>query len=276
MTITEVHDILTRYGLSANKALGQNFLIDNNTAELIVNAAGITPDALAIEVGPGLGALTRLLSERAESVVAVELDRGIAAYLNDAFTHANVTVVHADILRVDLKRITERFADRDIYVVSNLPYYITADTIFTILHSGIPWRRMTLMVQDEVADRLRAKPGDGNYGAISVGLQFSCDVTYVHRVPPTVFYPQPKVHSAVISLTPHQRYDAANASRMRRIVAAAFGQRRKTLVNALCADPVLALDKSHVAQIIGDLFGNDRIRGEALSVEDFVRLSNAL
>ncbi|MGE5550376.1 MAG: 16S rRNA (adenine(1518)-N(6)/adenine(1519)-N(6))-dimethyltransferase RsmA [Bacteroidota bacterium] len=277
-----LREILSRYGLAPRKSLGQNFLIDANLRDKIVSAADPGPGELVVEVGPGPGTLTAKLLETGATVIAIEADRGLARILADRTAHEpnRMTVIVDDILRVDLgKSIAEAgLAERPCVAVANLPYYITTPAIFHLLETKLPWRGMVFLVQREVADRIVAAPRHKDYGLLSVMTQYRAVPEIVTILPPSVFWPQPKVQSALLRLTFPSRFhlEARVETVLAGVARAAFGQRRKTLANACrrwAEDHGLRDAFMDVCRQAGIEPG---CRGEDLAVGDFVRLAAAI
>ena len=273
-------EILQKYQFNFQKKFGQNFLIDTHVLEKIVSAAEITPEDMVLEIGPGIGTLTQYLCEAAREVVAVEIDRNLIPILEDTLSgYDNVTVLNEDILKVDLNRLVEeRNGGRPIKVVANLPYYITTPIIMGLFESHVPLSSVTVMIQKEVADRMKAAPGGKDYGALSLAVQYYADTYLAANVPPNCFMPRPNVGSAVIRLTRHTEcpVQVQDEAFMFRLVRASFGQRRKTLVNGLSNAPDLQLDKTKILAALEELGLSATVRGETLSLEQFARLSDIL
>lgn len=273
---TRVAELLREYGLHPRKRFGQNFLVDENVLTKIVEAADLSPEDVVLEVGPGLGTLTRALAAHAGRVVAVELDRDLLRVLETATVAdlPNVRTVAGDILELPLEELLP--ADAPAYkVVANLPYYITSPVILKFLTSRRPWARLVFMVQREVAERLNAGPGTKAYGSLTVTLHFFAEVTIAARVPRTAFFPPPEVDSAVVVLTPRPEPLPPGPERdaFFAVVRAAFGQRRKTLANALAGGGF----RPPVIQAALSAAGVDgRRRGETLSLSEFVALAHCL
>jgi len=268
-----VKRILEERGLRPSKALGQNFLVDGNTVARILRAADVRPGDFVIEIGPGLGALTQGLAARGASVVAVEKDGDLVDVLGELFAGVpSVKVVHADALEVDFARLLPDPKPERVKILGNLPYYITSPLLIALVDAGLEWERLVVMIQKEVGDRLKAKPGTKAYGSLTVGVAWRASVESAGKVPPTVFYPAPAVESEVLVLRP-RRIDVGDPAVFREVVKAAFGMRRKTLRNALKGLAVPAGDISSFLTACG--VDPDR-RGETLSVEEFARLSRAL
>lgn len=272
--------VLQKYNFNFQKKFGQNFLIDTRVLDRIINAAEITKEDFVLEIGPGIGTMTQYLCESAREVAAVEIDRNLIPILNDTLReYQNVEVWNEDILKVDINRLAqEKNQGRPIKVVANLPYYITTPIIMGLFESHVPVESITVMVQKEVAERMQAKPGTKDYGALSLAVQYYAKPEVVANVPPNCFIPRPKVGSAVICLTRHQEkiVQAKDEDFMFRIIRASFNQRRKTLVNALNNAPNLPLEKEQIITTLEELGLNPNIRGEALTLEQFAQLSNLL
>ena len=273
-------EVLQKYGFNFQKKFGQNFLINTRILEDIIEAAQITKDDFVLEIGPGIGTMTQYLCESAREVVAVEIDKNLIPILADTLSaYDNVEVINDDILKVDIKALAEeRNAGRPIKVVANLPYYITTPIIMGLFESHVPIDSITIMVQKEVADRMQEGPGSKEYGALSLAVQYYADPKIVVNVPPSCFMPQPKVGSAVIRLTRHEQppVEVENEKLMFQIIRASFNQRRKTLANGLNNFPELNLSKETIQQCIEELGVAPTIRGEALSLEQFAKLSNII
>lgn len=273
-------EILQKYQFRFQKKFGQNFLIDTHVLEKIVEAAGIRKDDLVLEIGPGIGTLTQYLCEAAGEVVAVEIDRNLIPILEDTLSsYENVTVVNEDVLKMDLNRLVmERNSGKPIKVVANLPYYITTPIIMGLFEAHVPLTSITVMIQKEVAERMKAAPGTKEYGALSLAVQFYADAYLAANVPPNCFMPRPAVGSAVIRLTCHEAcpVQVKDDRFLFSLIRAAFGQRRKTLANALAnaAGPELA--KDDVTGALAQMGLPGAVRGEALSLEQFARLSDLL
>lgn len=271
-------EVLEKYKFRFSKGLGQNFLIDGNVLNKICDGAEITDNDYVVEVGPGIGVLTQFLCERAKKVVAVELDQRLIPILeNDTLSeYDNFEVVHGDILKIDLnKLIEEKLDNQSIKIVANLPYYITTPIIMKILESNFNVDKMVVMVQKEVALRMQANPGTKDYGALSVAVQYYSDPKIIVDVPSSVFMPRPNVDSAVILLDIYKQppVEVEDKELMFKIVKAAFGKRRKTLVNSLSLGNI-GLTKEEVKEILTEADIDHKIRGEKLFIEDFAKLSN--
>ena len=280
-TPSETGRLIKQHNFRIKKSLGQNFLVEPRIIEGIVAAADLTPQDVAVEIGPGLGSMTQYLCRAAGEVVAIELDSQLIPILEQNLKdQTNFTLLNADAMQVDYDALLARFEEQGLrpgfVVVANLPYYITTPLIMNFLEGGYGWRRLVLMVQKEVADRMQAAPGSKAYGALSVAVQYRARAKIALKVPPTVFVPRPAVDSAVIVLErlPEPAVKVADEALFFRVVAAAFGQRRKTLLNALAGG--LRLDKSLVNQVLAAAAVDGSRRGETLSLAEFAALTAAL
>lgn len=272
-------EVLQKYDFVFQKKFGQNFLIDSHVLDKIVSAAGITKDDFVLEIGPGIGTMTQYLAASARKVFAVEIDKALIPILEDTLKEFdNVQVINQDILKVDIKKLAEEHNDgKPIKVVANLPYYITTPIIMGLFESQVPIDSITVMVQKEVADRMKVGPGTKDYGALSLAVQYYAEPYIVANVPPNCFMPRPKVGSAVIRLTRHEKppVEVTNENLMFRLIRASFNQRRKTLANGLNNSPELSYSKEEIQQTIEKCGFKAGIRGEALTLEDFAKLANA-
>ena len=273
-------EIIQKYEFMFQKKFGQNFLIDAHVLEKIISAAGITKDDCVLEIGPGIGTMTQYLAENAGHVVAVEIDRNLIPILKETLAdYDNVTVINEDILRVDIKTLAEEYnGGKPIKVVANLPYYITTPIIMGLFESGVPIDNITVMVQKEVADRMKEGPGSKDYGALSLAVQYYAEPEIVANVPPNCFIPRPNVGSAVIRLTRHKEMpvEVKDPALMFKIIRASFNQRRKTLQNGLGNASELPYTKEQIAAAIAEMGLTPTIRGEALSLAQFAQLSDIL
>ena len=273
-------EILNKYKFVFQKKFGQNFLIDTHVLDKIIQAADITKDDFVLEIGPGIGTLTQYLCENAREVVAVEIDRMLIPILEDTLSeYDNVTVINQDVLKLDLNALVEeRNQGRPIKVVANLPYYITTPIIMDLFERHLPLINITVMVQKEVADRMQSGPGSKDYGALSLAVQYYAKPYIAANVPPNCFMPRPNVGSAVINLTLHQQSPITESDEklLFRLIRASFNQRRKTLVNGLNNSPELSFSKEAIQQTLASLGISENIRGEALTLEQFAALTNAL
>ena len=272
-------EVLQKYGFVFQKRFGQNFLIDTHVLDRIIEASEITKDDFVLEIGPGIGTMTQYLAEAAREVTAVEIDDALIPILKDTLKEwDNVTVLHGDILKTDIRKIAdEKNQGRPIKVVANLPYYITTPIIMGLFESHVPVDSITVMVQKEVADRMQTGPGSKDYGALSLAVQYYAEPKIVANVPPNCFMPRPKVGSAVIRLTRHQNPPVTTLDEklMFRLIRASFNQRRKTLSNSLKNSQELPYSREEVETAITECGLPLNIRGEALTLEQFARLSEA-
>ena len=277
---TNTIEVLKKYNFNFQKKFGQNFLIDSNILEHIVDAAEITREDCVLEIGPGIGTMTQYLCEQAREVVAVEIDKNLIPILSDTLSaYNNVTVIHEDILKVDINRIVqEKNNGRPIKVVANLPYYITTPIIMGLFESHVPLESITIMVQKEVADRMQVGPGTKDYGALSLAVQYYARPEIMLTVPAACFMPRPNVDSAVIRLSRYQEPPvcARNEKLMFDIIRASFNQRRKTLANGLSNASGLKVTRDQVVAALEQMGLSATIRGEALTLEQFARLSDIL
>lgn len=272
--------VLQKYNFVFQKKFGQNFLIDTHVLDKIIRSAEITKDDFVLEIGPGIGTMTQYLACAAGKVVAVEVDRALIPILADTLDgYDNVTVINEDVLKVDIAKLAEeQNGGRPIKVVANLPYYITTPIIMGLFEKNVPIKSITVMVQKEVADRMQVGPGTKDYGALSLAVQYYAKPYIVANVPPNCFMPRPKVGSAVIRL---ERYEeppvqVKDERLMFRIIRASFNQRRKTLANGLKNSPELDFTKEEIEAAIETLGKGASVRGEALTLKEFARLSDVL
>jgi len=283
----DTREILKKYNIKPSKSLGQNFLTDRGVLDRIIEAAKTGKDDLVIEIGPGLGVMTAALATRAGFVAAVELDRGVLPALKDTLRgFSNILIINKDILKVDIKKeileseelIRSGFRPAKVKIVANLPYYITTPIIMRLLEQQVGAESMVFMVQKEVAERMVARPGGKEYGALSVAVQFYSEARIMFDVPPHCFIPRPEVYSSVIRLKIYKAppVDVKNREIFFKTVKAAFGQRRKTLVNAISNSGYFMADKEEIKKILGNMGINERQRGETLTIEQFAELSNLL
>lgn len=273
-------EVLQKYNFSFQKKFGQNFLIDPHVLDKIIAAAEITKDDFVLEIGPGIGTLTQYLAEAAREVVAVEIDSTLIPILEDTLSaYDNVSVINEDVLKVDLRKLAEeRNGGKPIKVVANLPYYITTPIIMSLFESHVPLKSLTVMVQKEVALRMQAGPGTKDYGALSLAVQYYASPYLAANVPPNCFMPRPNVGSAVIRLTRFGEtpVQVKDEKLLFRLIRASFNQRRKTLQNGLVNSQELNFTKEQVAAAITTLGVSPSVRGEALTLEQFAALANAL
>ncbi|MCI8674810.1 MAG: 16S rRNA (adenine(1518)-N(6)/adenine(1519)-N(6))-dimethyltransferase RsmA [Lachnospiraceae bacterium] len=273
-------EILKKYEFSFQKKYGQNFLIDTHVLDKIIRAAEISSDDFVLEIGPGIGTMTQYLAEAAREVAVVEIDDKLIPILEETLKeYENVTIIHGDILKVDIEGLVqEKNQGRPVKVVANLPYYITTPIIMGLLEGSAPVDSITVMVQKEVADRMKVGPGTKDYGALSLAVQYYARPEIVANVPPNCFIPRPKVGSAVIRLTRHQTppVQVQDEDFLFRIIRASFNQRRKTLVNSLNNSPELQLTKEQVTKALEQMGLPAAVRGETLTLEQFAELTELL
>ncbi|MEG2440935.1 MAG: 16S rRNA (adenine(1518)-N(6)/adenine(1519)-N(6))-dimethyltransferase RsmA [Acetivibrio sp.] len=272
--------ILQKYNFNFQKKFGQNFLIDPHVLERIIQAAGITKEDFVLEIGPGIGTMTQYLCENAREVVAVEIDKKLIPILKETLgAYGNVEVINEDILKMDLNKLAmEKNEGRPIKVVANLPYYITTPIIMGLFESHVPLDSITVMVQKEVADRMQVGPGTKDYGALSLAVQYYAKPEIAANVPPNCFMPRPSVGSAVINLKRYEKapVEVKNEKFMFQLIRASFNQRRKTLLNGLNNSTEIDIAKEEIAEAIGKLGVSPNIRGEALTLAQFAKLSNLM
>lgn len=273
-------EILRKYGFSFQKKYGQNFLIDGNILDKIIESAQITKEDCVLEIGPGIGTMTQYLAEKAREVVAVEIDKNLIPILEDTLSdYDNVTILNKDILKVDIhKIIEEKNGGEPIKVVANLPYYITTPIIMSLFESHVPLKSVTVMVQKEVADRMQVGPGTKDYGALSLAVRYYAEPTVVARVPASCFMPRPNVDSAVVRLTCFEKppVEVTDEAYLFAVIRASFNQRRKTLANGLVNAGNIGVDRSLVEKVLGEMKLPAMTRGETLTLEQFAELSNRL
>ena len=276
----EIIQVLQKHEFQFKKKFGQNFLIDPHVLDKIVDAAQITKDDFVLEIGPGIGTLTQYLCENARQVLAVEIDDKLIPILKETLQpYDNVEVLHGDILKQDIQQIADTYNDgKPIKVVANLPYYITTPIIMELFESHVPLANVTVMVQKEVADRMKAEPGTKDYGALSLAVQYYAKPYIAAFVPPNCFMPRPNVGSAVIRLDCLARVpvEVHNEKLMFRLIRASFNQRRKTLQNGIANSAELSFTKEQAARAIEQAGFDVRIRGEKLGLEEFARLADEL
>ncbi len=281
-------ETIRRFDFNFQKKYGQNFLVDGNILKKIIDAAEITREDCVIEIGPGIGTMTQYLAEAAGKVIAVEVDKNLIPVLKETLSaYSNVKVVNQDILKVDISRLAEEEnSGRPIKVVANLPYYITTPIIMGLFESCAPISDITVMVQKEVADRIKAGPGGKDYGVLSLAVQYYAEPEIVMNVSPECFMPKPKVGSSVIRLTRHPKppVEAGSEEKLFSVIRAAFNQRRKTLANSL-ANSTFLLDgegvqlkitRQQVCDALEKMEISPTVRGEALTLEEFAVLCNLL
>lgn len=278
--ITVIKSVMNRHGVTFKKSLGQNFLTDPTVCPAMAQEAvrGADTPVGVIEIGAGVGVLTKELLGNAEKVVCVELDERLFPILSETLAgYDNLTLVHGDILKIDLHSlIKENFEGMDVVVCANLPYYITSPVIMRLLEEELPIKKIIVMVQKEAGDRLTAKVGSREAGAVTAAVNFYASAEKVFDVPRTSFVPSPKVDSCVIclDLTKRENYDVSDSKCFFQTVKAAFGQRRKTVLNSLSNG--LGISKEAVSLALKNAKLSESVRAEALSMEELVRLSNEI
>ena len=269
----EMQEVLRKHDFHFKKKYGQNFLIKPDLLHDIVDGAEVTDEDTVVEIGPGVGSLTRVLADRAKQVYAIEVDEKLIPILDETMAgYDNVTIINEDVLKADL---TDIFAQGRVKVVANLPYYITTPIILGLLEKDLDFESITVMVQKEVAERMQAVPGTKDYGALTLAVGYYTDPQILFLVSPDSFMPQPKVGSAVISLkkkelTEQQRSDAKDIFT---VVRAAFNQRRKSMVNALSNAGVLGRTKDEITEAVQAAGFDTNVRAEVLTLDDFIRLT---
>lgn len=271
-------EVLKKYNFTFQKKYGQNFLIDTHVLNKIIRAAKIHQDDFVLEIGPGIGTMTQYLAQAAGQVTAVEIDRALIPILEDTLSeYENVRIINEDVLKLDLRKLAEEATGgKPIKVVANLPYYITTPIIMGLFEKHVPIESITVMVQKEVADRMQAVPGTKDYGALSLAVQYYAKPYIAAFVPPNCFMPRPKVGSAVICLSCHETppVQVKDENLLFKIIRASFNQRRKTLANGLSNASDLSVPKEIIKEGIEKIGKGTGVRGETLTLEEFVRLSN--
>lgn len=273
-----IKDLFERHGFSFTKSLGQNFLINPSVCPKIAEMGGCKSGVCALEIGTGVGVLTQELAKRCDKVVAVEIDTGLKPILEETLAeYDNVEVVFADVMETDLKAlIAEKFGDSEVVVCANLPYYITSPVIMRVLEERLPVKALTVMVQKEAADRICAKPGTRDCGALSCGVSYYSEPKLLFKVNRGSFMPSPNVDSAVIRLdiTDDNGLDVKDEKLFFRIVKAAFSQRRKQMINPISAE--LGIPKAELAELFGDVGIKQTARAEELTLKNFAALCEAI
>lgn len=273
-------ETIKKYEFAFQKKFGQNFLIDGHVLDKIIAAAEVTKEDCVVEIGPGIGTLTQYLAEAARNVISIEIDKMLIPILQETLAdYDNVTVIHQDVLKTDLwELVREHNEGRPVKVVANLPYYITTPIIMNLFESRLPVSSVTVMVQKEVAQRMQAGPGTKDYGALSLAVQYFAEPYIAANVPPNCFMPRPRVGSAVIRLTRHEKppVEVADEQAMFQIIRASFNQRRKTLVNSLHNSPQISKTKEEILRALEQMGLSQTVRGEALTLEQFAALTDLL
>ena len=271
-------EVVQKHNFKFSKSLGQNFLIDTNVIDRILEGARVKEGDYVIEVGPGIGTLTKEMGRSAEKVVAIEIDKTLIPILEETLEDfPNIEVINQDILKVNVQELVkEKLNGGPVKLVANLPYYITTPIVMKFLEEDIPVTDIVVMVQKEVADRMNAKPNTKDYGALSVAVQYYCDTEIVAKAPRHMFMPQPNVDSTVIGLhvREEQIYHVDNEDIFFKTVKASFGQRRKTLLNSLGG--LGFLSKDQIKEALKEANIDEKRRGETLSIDEFANLSNEI
>ena len=261
-----------------SKSLGQNFLSDKNIIDAIIEGSEIGAEDLVIEIGPGMGVLTAAAAECASRVVAVEIDRHLIPILTETLeNYDNVEIINADVMKTDLSEVVEKYRTLGkVRIIGNLPYYITTPIVMKLLEERVPADSITIMLQKEVADRIKASPGSKTYGALSVAVGFYCTVRHIANAPKEVFVPRPKVDSTVIRLDVRQErpVDLVDEKLFFETIKKGFGQRRKTLLNSLTG--IRGMSKESIAAVLADCGIDSRRRAETLSMSEFADLANEI
>ena len=271
--------LLRKYDFKTQKKYGQNFLVDEGVLRSIVDDAGVTKEDHVLEIGPGIGSMTRLLCEAAGHLTAVEIDEKLIPILREEMKeYDNFTLVEGDVLETDLWEIARSQGGREMTVVANLPYYITTPILMELMQKDLPVRSITVMVQKEVAERMQASPGTKAYGALSLAVQYYAKPVIMEEVPPSCFLPQPKVSSTVIRLERHTEppVQVQSEKLLFDLIRDSFNQRRKTLANGLGNAGRTGLTKDEIRECIQKIGEKENVRGEALSLEQFAALADAI
>ncbi len=275
-----IKEILSEYEFRFSKSLGQNFLIDEGALDAIVDGAELCEDDCVLEIGAGFGTLTQRMLPKVKKVLCVEIDKTVIPILNENLSEFNnLEIINDDILKVDLKSlIKEKFDGENVKVVANLPYYITTPIIMMLLESGIDFKSITVMVQNEVALRLCAKEGTKDFGAISLAIAYYSDAKVLFSVPNTSFMPPPKVTSAVVRMDILDKppVDVADKEVFFKVIKAAFLQRRKTLLNALKNSGMFKMSKDEILQILNQVGIDEKRRGETLSIFEYAKIADKI
>ncbi|HHU18078.1 MAG: 16S rRNA (adenine(1518)-N(6)/adenine(1519)-N(6))-dimethyltransferase RsmA [Anaerovoracaceae bacterium] len=280
---TTINEIIKKYGIRPIKSLGQNFIIDKNIIDKIIEKSMIGKEDLVIEIGPGIGVLTAAVAEKAAKVIAIEIDENLIPILNETLSeYNNIEIINNDILKTNLEKVLEQNKEvngqkiKRVKILGNLPYYITTPIIMKIMEDRVAVDSITVMMQKEVADRIVAEPGSKAYGALSVAVQYYCTVTHVANVSKEVFFPRPKVDSTVIrlDLRNEKHIQLNDEDAFFAVVKAGFGQRRKTLLNSLTG--IYGLTKDEIGSIIKNAGIDPARRAETLQLQEFAALANMI
>ena len=271
-------EVLQKYDFVFQKRFGQNFLIDPKVLERIIEAADITKEDSILEIGPGIGTMTQYLAEYGKKVISVEIDKTLIPILQDTLKDwDNVTILNQDILKVDIRALSLQYNDgKPFKVVANLPYYITTPILMELFENHSPVQSVTIMVQKEVADRMQARPGTKDYGALSLAVQYYAETKIVANVPQNCFMPRPKVDSCVIHLTCHQNPSVSvkDEKLLFKLIRASFNQRRKTLANGIKNFSGFSYKREEILEALEACGLSENVRGEALYLEDFARIAD--
>ncbi len=270
-------EIIEKNAFSLKKKFGQNFLVNTDILDRIIDGAELNSKDVVIEIGPGIGSLTQCIAEKVAEVIAIEIDKTLIPILEETLgDYGNIQIINEDILKVDLKKLVEeKYKDRHVKIVANLPYYITTPIIMKIFEEHVPVESITVMVQEEVADRMQAEPSTKEYGALSLAVQYYSKPEILVKVPPSAFIPQPKVGSSVIQLVRTDEYknQVKDDALLFQLIRGAFQQRRKTLVNTLAHQPNLNISKENIREALIKMGVSEKVRGEALSLNQFIQLA---
>jgi len=277
----ETQQILKRHGFTFKKSLGQNFLIEPNILEKIVDKAEIDKTTAVIEIGPGIGALTQKIAERAGKVLAIEIDQRLLPILSETLEeYDNVKVINSDVLKISLQEIIDKEFKgfSTVKVVANLPYYVTTPIIMKLLEERLKLDSITVMVQKEVGERMTANPGGKDFGSLTLAIQFFADASILFNVPSTVFVPKPNVDSTIIQLKIRKNppVEVSNEERLFKIIRSSFVQRRKTLFNNLVHNIVGKEKKEDLESILLSIGIDPKRRAETLTLGEFAKMADAL
>ncbi len=272
-----VKKIFKKYNFHYKKKLGQNFLIDKNINDKIVEASNINKDDLVIEIGPGLGNLTQVICQKAKKVISIEIDKDFKEIHDDYLNYDNLEIIYDDFMNTDLKELIKGYDRKNVKVVANLPYYITTPIIMKLLEEKYPISKIVVMIQKEVAERFASSPGSKDYGAVTLAINYYTKTTYAFTVPSSVFLPKPKVSSAVVvfDVLEKPEYKVESEEILFKVIKGAFAKRRKTFVNSL-SSTYPEFKKEMIVDALEEFDFNKAIRGEKLSLENFVEISNYL
>lgn len=275
-----IREILSKNSFNFSKSLGQNFLIDEEILEKMIVNSEIDASSNVLEIGPGFGTLTQKLCMHAKNVVSVEIDSTVIPILKENVSEFdNIKIINKDIMKTDIsKLINDEFGNEKVKVAANLPYYITTPIIMALIEPGLPVTDLTVMIQKEVAERIGAKPGNKSYGALTVAVNFYAEPEIICTVAPSAFMPQPKVSSAVIRLKMRDKpaVEVKSTEKFFNVVRASFGQRRKTLLNALANSSLLNITKEETKRILSRAGIDEKRRGETLSMREFADIADLI